>query len=135
MNVSGIFSKIDQNLDKAALAALIYTRYKEEGVTDPIAMATSWLQNIPNELAYTMQDPFNRIKYKLVDAPHAWTGAIKLGALMYAAGWAGLINAKWKKRGENIVKGAAVAALTLPGPHSVRDGNFQNALKIGAYDY
>ena len=55
------------------------------------------------------------LKWKLWDSPHLYTLLIKLGIGAYLAGELGFIGARYKKLGVNVGKGAAIAALLMPG--------------------
>lgn len=57
----------------------------------------------------------DNLKWKLWESPHLYTKLIKVGLAVWIGGQLGIVPARYEKLGANIGKGAAIAALLMPG--------------------
>jgi hypothetical protein len=67
------------------------------------------------ELQLTLNGGIDGITWKLYRAPHTPQMLTKIGALLYGAGYIGIVGQKWKNIGKKIAIGGAAVGLTMKG--------------------
>lgn len=135
ISVGGIKNKIIAKADWAAFILGAWERYGDEGGLKRLFDHYTnfgkygWL----DQTLQTLGDP-ELLKYKLWDSPHGYTGMFKAGVFAYIATELGILDKKWKKPIEKLLKGSGAAAITLggSGPNSKADRPSDSSRNLGS---
>ena len=110
LNLKGIQKKLLNKADWLAFGASAYTRWDGD-INSIIKHFTT------SRVIEAVTDSFSgldRIRYRLLNSPHAYTQIFKMGIYAYIAAELGIVPSKYKKPIEKILWGSGIAALTLP---------------------